>query len=79
MGDFNKVDFCIALGKNISKVRKSRGLTLEKLAYEMDISKGNLSDIENGKIDCRASTLFLITQGLDINISKLFLSIPKEP
>ena len=37
------------LSKRIQVMRKAKGLTLEKLAYENEISKGNLSDIENGK------------------------------
>ena len=75
MGELNKFVFCTALGRNISKIRKSKGLTLEKLAYEMGISKGNLSDIENGKIDPRASTLALIAEGLSVTVSKLFTGI----
>lgn len=75
MGEFDKSEFCIALGKNISKIRKSKGFTLEKLAYEMGISKGNLSEIENGKIDPRASTIFLISKGLDVPLSRLFHDI----
>jgi transcriptional regulator with XRE-family HTH domain len=36
------------IGKNISNARQAKGLTLEKLAYENDISKGYLSNLENG-------------------------------
>lgn len=59
------------LGLRISKLRKQRGITLEKLAYEMDISKGNLSDIEHGKRDPRYSTLKAIADGLEISIAHL--------
>lgn len=78
MGEINKAAFCVALGKNISKIRRSRGITLEKLAYEMGISKGNLSDIENGKIDPRASTLYLIAKGLGTPINKILTGISTE-
>ena len=61
----------IELGKRISIERKKRGITLEKLAYEMDISKGNLSDIEHGKRDARFSTLKSIADGLDMSVSAL--------
>lgn len=67
----DKSELLIALGKRISTLRKKKGITLEKLAYEMGISKGNLSDIENGKKDPRFSTLIAISEGLDINIAKL--------
>lgn len=36
------------IGLNISKFRRDAGLTSEQLAYENDISKGYLSNIENG-------------------------------
>ena len=59
------------LGHHISVERKKRGITLERLAYEMEISKGNLSDIENGKRDPRFTTLRAIADGLEIPLSKL--------
>jgi XRE family transcriptional regulator, fatty acid utilization regulator len=61
----------LALGMKISAERKKRGITLEKLAYEMGISKGNLSDIEHGKRDPRYTTLQAIALGLEVPISKL--------
>lgn len=59
------------LGKRISIMRKKRGITLERLAYEMGISKGNLSDIEHGKRDPRYTTLRAIAEGMEIPISML--------
>jgi DNA-binding XRE family transcriptional regulator len=59
------------LGKRIAKVRRSKGLTIERLAYEIGISKGNLSDIENGKKDPRFTTLWAIAEGLELAISQL--------
>lgn len=61
----------ISLGKHIAKERQKRGISLDSLATEMDISKGNLSDIENGKRDPRFSTLKAIASGLDMNVSDL--------
>lgn len=66
----NKTDL-LKLGQRIGSLRKKKGLTLEKLAYEMGISKGNLSDIENGKRDPRYSTLKAIADGLEISLSQL--------
>jgi transcriptional regulator with XRE-family HTH domain len=60
------------LGKRIAKIRRSRGLSIERLAYEMGISKGNLSDIENGKRDPRYTTLRAIAEGLELSLSQLF-------
>ncbi len=70
-----KEDLKRKLGERISKLRRSKGMTLEKLAYEMGISKGNLSDIENGKKDPRFSTLVAIAEGLEVSVSTLLKSL----
>ena len=59
------------LGIRIAKERKKRGITLEKLAYEMGLSKGNLSDIEHGKRDPRYTTLRAIAVGLKVSVQAL--------
>ncbi len=59
------------LGHRIAVERKKRGITLERLAYEMGISKGNLSDVENGKKNPRYTTLKAIAEGLEIPLSRL--------
>jgi len=60
------------LGKRITKLREKKGLTIEKLAYENDLSKGNLSEIERGLRDPKITTLEKIAKGLEISLSKLF-------
>lgn len=67
----NRKEVLHRLGLRISKERKRRGVTLEKLAYEMGLSKGNLSDIEQGKRDPRFTTLRAIAVGLKVSISQL--------
>lgn len=64
-------DILRQLGSRIAKERRKRGITLEKLAYEMGMSKGNLSNIEHGKRDPRFITLRAIATGLDVNLSQL--------
>ncbi len=64
-------DLLRALGNRISKERQKRGITLEKLAYEMGLSKGNLSDIERGRRDPRFTTLRAIATGLRIPVALL--------
>ena len=60
------------LGKRISKFRRERGVTSEKLAYENGISKGYLSDIENGKRLPSLTLLEKIARGLGIGLRDLF-------
>lgn len=60
-----------ALGNRISSIRKRKYMTIEQLAAKMSISKGNLSDIENGKKDPRYSTLLAVAEGLGITVATL--------
>lgn len=60
------------IGNRIKELREKQGLTMEKLAYESDISKGGLSEIERGMKEPRLSTLIKIAENLDISISNFF-------
>ncbi|MDR1996910.1 MAG: helix-turn-helix domain-containing protein [Candidatus Margulisbacteria bacterium] len=62
----------LLVGQRIAELRKKKGLTLEKLAYENDLSKSTLSRIECGKVDARISNLERIAAGLDISLKELF-------
>ena len=59
------------IGKNISDTRRKRGMTSEKLAYENGISKGYLSDIENGKKLPSIRMLNQIAGALEVDIKEL--------
>jgi transcriptional regulator with XRE-family HTH domain len=60
------------IGQRIKQLRKQKGLTIEKLAYENGLAKGNLSEIEKGLVDPKLSTLKRVAEGLDINLKELF-------
>jgi len=55
-----------AVGQRIRHFRELRGLTLEKLAYETDQSKGHLSDVERGFSRPSLATLNRIAEHLDV-------------
>ena len=59
------------LADRMKQLRQEKSITLEKLAYENDISKGNLSDIENCKRYPSLITLIKIANGLDCKVSFL--------
>jgi len=59
------------LGQVISKIRKEKGLSCTQCAYQFDIDKGNLNRIENGLIDCKFTTLWRISESLNIKLSDL--------
>lgn len=60
------------LGKRIQELRKSKGLTQEKLAELINIDIPNLSNIERGKKFMTVTTLEKIISVLDIEESELF-------
>lgn len=60
------------LGLNIAYYRKSRGVTQEKLAERVGISRNHMSRIETA--DCAPSldVLFDIAKALEVSPDKLF-------
>jgi len=62
----------LRIGKNITAIRKKKNLTLEKLAYENDISKGYLSEVESGKKLPSLKMLKKIAEALEVDIKDFF-------
>lgn len=60
------------IGRRISTLRTKQDLTLEKLAYENDISKGYLSELEAGKKLPSLKMLEKIAEALEVDIKELF-------
>ena len=66
--------------KEFGKTIKLKRETLTKksqtlLAYEYELDSGNLSRIENGKIDPKLTMLWRIAEALDIPLSELIRSL----
>lgn len=61
------------LGKRIKEIRKSRGLTQEKLAELVGIEPPNLSFIETGRFYPSPDTLQKIAKSLDVKIYELYM------
>ena len=65
--DFNKI-----ICKRICTLRRMRGLTMEKLAYQSGISKGGLSEIEREMKEPRLYTIAKICATLNITLKDFF-------
>lgn len=65
--EFNKI-----ICSRILSLRKEHNLTLEKLAYQSDISKGGLSEIERNMKEPRAYTILKICSALGITMKEFF-------
>lgn len=60
------------IGRRIKEIRKSRGLSQEKLSEMVDIAQNTLSYIENGDNFFTAETLEKLISTLKITPSELF-------
>ncbi|GIM48121.1 transcriptional regulator [Collibacillus ludicampi] len=61
----------IKIGKNLHRIRKNRGYTLDKVAELTGVSKGMLGQIERGATSPTVTTLWKIASGLNISFSSL--------
>ncbi|CAN5462995.1 XRE family transcriptional regulator [soil metagenome] len=60
------------VGKVVRRLRELKGITLEQLAVETRLTKGQLSRIENGKVSSPVSTLTRIAAALGVGPGELF-------
>lgn len=60
----------LTMGEKIKHLREERKLSLQKLADEIDVGKGTLSNVENGS-SCTLSTVIDIANYFDVSIDWL--------
>ena len=60
------------IGKNIRRLRKAAGRSLEVFAKDTGLSKGYLSKLENSDKSPPVSTLIVIAEALGTSLSELF-------
>jgi len=61
-----------AFGRNLRKIRKAQGVSMEKLALSAGIEYSQISDIEHGSINTTISTVHVIAKALEISEKELF-------
>jgi transcriptional regulator with XRE-family HTH domain len=59
------------IGERIRFLRESKGISQQNLAAVCNFEKANLSRIEAGRTNPTISTLYKISQALEVNISVL--------
>lgn len=65
-------ELALRIGRRLTELREQRGLTMEKLAYENDLSKGYISEIEAGKKLPSLKMLEKIARALCVDIKDFF-------
>ncbi|MCT2407496.1 helix-turn-helix domain-containing protein [Chryseobacterium antibioticum] len=68
----DKIEFRIAFGKRVEKLRKKMGLSYRELAQKCDVDHSNISKIEKGEVDLRISTIQELATGLEVHPQELF-------
>jgi transcriptional regulator with XRE-family HTH domain len=59
------------LGQKIRDIRLRRGLTVQKLAEASGLSKGFVSQVENGRTSPSLATLYDIARSLETSVASL--------
>jgi transcriptional regulator with XRE-family HTH domain len=62
----------IIVGKQIQKLRESRGLSQQDLAAKCNFEKSNMSRLEAGRVNPTLSTLEKVAKALDVSLVELF-------
>ena len=62
-------------GLAVATLRKERGYSQERFAFEANIARKYMSDIENGKRNVSLDVIKRIADKLDIHISDLFQKV----
>ncbi len=63
--------FLIRLGKNLKKLRVSKNMTQEDLAYESELTLSQIARIETDRINTSICTIKAIGIGLKIDMKNL--------
>ena len=60
------------LGRKLKALRLEKGLTQENVAFEVDISRDHLSNIELGKHPVNIKTLYKLAQFFEVDMKYFF-------
>lgn len=60
------------VGKNIRRLRKSRGFTQELVSERANLSQQHFSELERGKANATVDTLAAVAAALGVSIAELF-------
>ena len=60
------------IGVALRKLRIDQNLSMQELATLAEIEKSQIFRIENGKVDVRISTLYLLADALKVDVNQFF-------
>jgi transcriptional regulator with XRE-family HTH domain len=70
--DSKQAAFLKSFGKQLSEIRKQKGVTQEQLADKVDVHRTYIGFIEQGKRNPSIANIYKISKALKIEIGELF-------
>jgi len=67
---------CEAFGRNLRAIRKSKGFSQERLAYDAGIDRSYLGKMERGRVNVTIVKLYLLAEALKCSPKEL---VPDPP
>lgn len=71
MNNVRNESIIIAFGANLRKMRESKKISQEDLAYTADIPINQVGRIERGEINTTISTIYALAKALDTTVEDL--------
>ena len=71
MNNLRNTDLLIKFGNHLRKLRTSKKMTLEQLAFAADVELSQIYRIEKGKVNPTLTTLIALSSGLEITVLEL--------
>lgn len=71
----NYEDTIQLIAQNIKKIRISKGLSVQEVAYRCDMERSNLSRLEAGRTNMTIKTICLICTALNVEITDVIKDI----
>ena len=64
--------FVIEFGLHLRKIRKEKNISMQTLAYMVNVEYSQISRIEHGKINTSLSMVYELALALEIEVKELF-------
>lgn len=72
MFDLSRMDIKVKIGHRIKELRKNIGISQEALAYQAEVDRTYVTDVENGRRNVSVEILERLIKALNISIAEFF-------
>ena len=72
MFDLSDMDLKLKIGQRIKELRKNIGISQEALAYQAEVDRTYVTDVENGRRNVSVEILERLIKALSVSVSEFF-------